>query len=452
MGDIGLIGGLFIALLPSVVFGLYYFVGHSQQIYFVAFIANYIVMGITRYIPSIPGGVIMDALLIFILVSLLMKSTFQEVHWERAKNGLTFSALIWLLYCMMELLNTEVANRAAWISSIRGMCIYFLVIVMLVPVIFNRYKDLKKIVFIWSILILLAVLKSYIQKTNGFDPAEWRWLMERGGSTHLLNTGIRYFSFFTDAANYGTSMGMSLVVFSIMTFFVKGKGLKIYYLLVALASLYGMSISGTRTALGVPFVGFAVYILISKNLKAVVVILTSVILVFCFLKFTYIGQGNAEIRRMRTAFNPKNDSMNVRKENQKLIKDYMVGKPFGIGLGLSGTKAQEFTPDAYIAQIPTDSWFVVLWVETGIVGFILYMILMIYCIVYGMYIVLFKIKDDELRVYLASFIAGISGMLAASYANEIVNQFPNGIIMYTLLAFVFMGPSLDKQIANEQKN
>lgn len=52
-----------------------------------------------------------------------------------------------------------------------------------------------------------------------------------------------------------------------------------------------------------------------------------------------IGQGNAQIRRMRTAFRPSEDaSFNVRKENQKVLADHLKDKPFGEGLGLSGVE------------------------------------------------------------------------------------------------------------------
>jgi hypothetical protein len=48
---------------------------------------------------------------------------------------------------------------------------------------------------LWGILTLLAVAKGYMQKNHGFDSAELIWVLTRGANTHLLRTGIRYFSF-----------------------------------------------------------------------------------------------------------------------------------------------------------------------------------------------------------------------------------------------------------------
>ena len=101
-------------------------------------------------------------------------------------------------------------------------------------------------------ITLLAVAKGYMQKNQGFDSAELAWVMTRGYNTHILKTGIRYFSFFTDAANYGCGMGLSLVVFFLSSFYTKNKYLKIFYLIVAAGAGYGLLISGTRASMAVP--------------------------------------------------------------------------------------------------------------------------------------------------------------------------------------------------------
>lgn len=78
------------------------------------------------------------------------------------------------------------------------------------------------------------------------------------------------------------------------------------------------------------------------------------------------------IRRMRTTFRPTQDaSFNVRKENQKKLALYLKDKPFGEGLGLSGGNARRFS-SRLTANIPNDSTYVKIWVETGIVGLILF--------------------------------------------------------------------------------
>ena len=72
-------------------------------------------------------------------------------------------------------------------------------------------------------------------------------------------------------------------------------------------------------------------------------------------------------------------------------------------------------------------------------------------IVIGGYIILFKIKNKELRGLLAAMLAGTFGMMASAYGNEIYTQFPNGILIYTCQTLVFMGVYYDKELEDRKK-
>lgn len=63
----------------------------------------------------------------------------------------------------------------------------------------------------------------------------------------------------------------------------------------------------------------------------------------------------------------------------------------------------------------------------------------------GSYILLFKIRNPEIRGPLTGMLCGCAGILVASYANMVYFQFPNGILIYSCFTFVFLGPYLDKQ-------
>lgn len=443
------------AAVASIPFVLYLIMSAVKKPYWAlvgVFIANYFIMGMVRYVPSLPGGIVMDCLIMFNLFVLLIRSCYRKAGWERAHNGLTVAALIWMIYCLLELFNPQTISAEGWFIAFRGYAVYFFLIAVLTPIIFYRYRDLKRILYIWSALTLLAVLKSYIQRRFGFDTAELRWLFVDGGrSTHIIGSGVRYFSFFSDAANFGSSMGLSMVVFSIAAIYHKNFWLKLYLLLVAAAAFYGMMISGTRSALAVPFAGYVIYLVLSKNYKIMISGAVILIAAFVFLNYTSIGQGNALVRRARSAFNRDDRSFVVRLENQKLMAEYMKDKPFGAGLGHGGGKAKRFAPEAYLSQIPTDSWFVMIWVETGVVGLVLHIGILLYVIAYGMWQVMFRLKDKQLRGLTAALIAGVFGVMVASYANEVFGQFPNGIIIYMMQAFIFMAPSFDREIARSKE-
>ena len=449
---LGYVAGAAVGCIPLVLYAMLFAIKNPYWAYTGLFIANYFIMAIVRYFPSIPGGVIMDALITFNIFTLLIRACYKPVGWERAGNGLTVAAAIWLLYCIGELFNPQSISAQAWMASIRGTAIYFFIIAILTPIFFYRYKDLKRILVIWSVLTLLAVLKGYVQRQFGFDRGELDWLFMRGGSTtHIIYSGVRYFSFFSDAANFGSGMGLSMVVFSIAALYCKHGMTRLYFLAVAGAAFYGMMISGTRGALAVPFAGYALYVLMSRNYKIIALGAIMLIGAFVFLNYTTIGQGNAMIRRARSAFNFQDKSLQVRIENQKLLRAYMKDKPFGAGIGHGGGKAKQYAPNAYLSQIPTDSWFVMIWVETGIVGLLLHLGVLFYALGYGMRQVMFKLRDPQLRGFTAALTAGVFGIMVSSYGNEILGQFPTGIIIYMSQAFIFLAPRFDRELAEARE-
>ena len=61
--------------------------------------------------------------------------------------------------------------------------------------------------------------KRYWQKNHGFSSKDLYFLHVVGGArTHIIWSGIRYFSCFSDAANYGVHAAMSTVTFAIASF------------------------------------------------------------------------------------------------------------------------------------------------------------------------------------------------------------------------------------------
>ena len=313
----------------------------------------------------------------------------------------------------------------------------------------NRYKDIKRILILWGALTILAVLKAIYQKFIGFDSDEAYWLFqEKGYVTHIIYSGIRYFSFFTDAANFGCSMGLSMVVFSISAFYIKDKHLRIYFIIVALLAGYGMVISGTRAALALPFVGYTVFIILSKRKKIFIGGAALILSVFLFFSSTNIGDGNANIRRMRTAFDIEDPSLNVRLRNQQKMREFMSDNPFGIGIG----KAKKAEEGDHMYGIATDSSLIYIWVETGIVGLVMYLFIFLFVLIRGAYEVLFRIKNLELKGILSAFVAGLAGMLFTGYGNEVLQQFPTGPILYILMAFIMMGRYFDKETENQNTN
>ena len=292
-------------------------------------------------------------------------------------------------------------------------------------------------------------MKGYWQKNHGFNHQELYFLYTLGGyRTHIIWSGIRYFSFFSDAANYGVHSAMGLTVFAISALLVRPKWMKIYFAIVAIAAAYSVGISGTRSAMAIPLVGLTMFALISKNMKSITISLITLGTVFCFFYFTNIGDGNQYIRKMRSAFHPTEDaSYLVRVENRRRMKELMIDRPFGYGVGLS--KGARFNPKE-LMPYPPDSWLISVWVETGIVGLILYLAVHGVLFAWCAWILLFKIKSKRLRGLLAAWLCMNAGFFAAAYANDVM-QYPNSIVVYTGFALCFAGPYIDKVMLKEEE-
>ena len=423
-------------------------VSQKQYYFYAFFIINYIISGVNRYI-SMKVGMIMLALTLGILILLLLKNIFYPYEWRRSLNVLVLLWSIWFLYCLFELFN-PLAIPDTWFIAINGYALFPLVSAILIPVLFTRFKDFRWLLIIWAFLSILAALKGYWQKSHGFDSAELRWLFaEDGARTHIIFSGIRYFSFFTDASNFGTTMGLSMTVFGISGFFIKTRWIKFLFWGTAILSTYGLMISGTRSAVAVPLAGLCVYTLLCKNIKNLFIAGGSLIIILLFLTQTNIGNSNSLIRRVRSTFDKEDASFKVREINKEKMKPLMKDKPFGIGLGLSGGRSRRFNINEQLAELPPDSLLTMYWIETGIVGLSLYLTLLIIILMRASYISMFIIKNEQLKNIIFSIIAAIVGAFVAAYAND-VTTFPNGILISILLVFPFIAPYYDKELERNE--
>lgn len=439
--------GLMFAFIPIVLIVFFFALDNPYWGLLILFAENYFLMGLTRYVYVSGIGVLTDALILFILFSALIRTIHnKDVDWKRALNGGSLLLSVWLLFCVFEIANST-AITGAWISSFRSLTFYPLAVVILTSIIFKNYKSLKTILLLYAVFTLFAVAKLQMQKSIGFDNYEWRWLMEgENSSTHLLSSGTRYFSFFTDAGNFGSNMGFAMVVFTIAALYVKDKWTRIFYAATGFLGMYAMFVSGTRGAIAVPFAGFFLFTILSKKIKVFVASILFLGIIFSFFMFTNIGQGNQYIRRMRSAFDPNEPSLMVRLENQKRLAQYIKTRPFGEGIGLSGVAAKRFDPNRLTTNIPNDSWYVKVWVETGLVGLLLFISIQMYFIIYGGYLVFYKIKNKELKGIVTAMICGIFGVMVSSYGNAFYGQYPTCILVSMMQAFIIISPHYDKEI------
>lgn len=444
MSSTGLIGSLGIVALPFIFAFAYIVIQKPVVGLYSSIILGFILLGLGRYVGDIPIGLAMDGMLIITYVAVFFNRFRERVNWAPARKDITLLAAVWFTYTLFELVNPEAQSFSAWFSG-RGLGLYLMLLVPLTLLLVDSKRKLDTIFLIWGVFSLLASLKGIMQIKFGVDPWERAWLDAGNAKTHILFGQLRAFSFLSDAGQFGANQGFSGLVALIISLAQKKWHHKLFYILVAGLAFYGLVLSGTRGALSVPLAGFALFILLRKNKLMMIsgfIILASV---FVFFKYTTIGQGNAEIRRMRTAFDPNDASLQVRLENQKKLKTYLATRPFGGGIGHAGVKAQRYLPYAYLSSIPTDSGYVLIWAETGIVGLILYLGIFFYVLIKSSYRIMFRIKDPGLKLKFAALASGMFGIIVSNYGNAVLSQMPTSILIYISMALLMNMDAFEKK-------
>ncbi|NNM17459.1 MAG: O-antigen ligase domain-containing protein, partial [Croceitalea sp.] len=424
----GLVAGIGMIVLPIAVVYLGALFIKPKIGLITIFVLNFLILGLGRYVPM-TWGLLIDGLLFLIYLALFFKAFKIKIPWSRANSQLTLLVTIWFGYALFQAVNPEAVSFAAWFYAMRGLALYQWMIVPLLFIIYNDPKDLKLFLIIWGVMSLLGTLKGFQQVAFGVDPFEQRWLDNGGSLTHVLFGKLRVFSFYSDAGQFGASQGHAGVVFGVLAIFAKSKKFRIFCIVVALAGLYGMLISGTRGAIAVPAAGGIMFLILRKNIPILVAGAMLGIGVFVFFKYTTILNNNAQIRRMRTAFDPNDASLQVRLANQRKLSTYLASRPFGGGIGSTGNWGQRFTPNTFLANTATDSWFVAIWADTGIVGLYLHLFILFFVLITGAYNVMFKVRDDWLKGMIAALVCGMFGIMGASYGNGVFGQFPTCILM-----------------------
>jgi hypothetical protein len=416
----------------------------NPRIGFISFIIYcFCITLFSRYIIDIPFLYGIEALLLLSWLGAFFHKS--QYNWAYLKNELCFFGLLWFFITVMELANPEAGSFLGWISDARYPLLWLLC-VPLCMVVFNKKKDLDLFLVIILALSLLAALYGIKQLRFGLSSADLQFIQEGGYRTHLLFGQLRVFSFYQDAAQFGMSMAQLSVVALVLALGPFKWWKRLLFVTAGLIFGYAMFISGTRGAIFTLFAGMFVALIISKNVKVFIVGCTIVLGGFVFLKYTNHLNGNAEIRRMRSALNPKNASFNVRLANQARLKEYLHTRPFGAGLGALGYAGKTYNKGTYVATIPPDSYWVKVWAMYGIVGLIIWFGIMMY--IFGKCAgIVWDTKDPGLRFKLGALTAGAAGIFFSSYGNEVMNNMPSAMILYVSWAFVFLGPKLAREVS-----
>jgi hypothetical protein len=437
-----------VCLSPLLVVAIYCAFRWKMLTFWLLIFINYFIQmkDISQHLPlpmSLP-----NEMLQIVLLAIAIIDARETPHFEKAANLMLFALCIWCGFCTLEVLNDTCnlgINVGSWYQGARLMAFQILYIFLVFSIYISTPEILQKYLIVWGAMALFSVFWVWKQQTYGFTTEEQIWLETRGRTTHILNAGtlIRYFSTFGDAANYGCNAAATAAAFIIFAITTKIKKLRIFFIIVSVLVIWGMFQSGTRTAIFCLAAGLMVYMVLSKSVK-IAVPFTIVFVFFAFiLIFTNIGNGNQQIRRMRSAFNKDDASMNVRDMNKEVMKKHIQDAPWGIGLGMGMDNVPANNKYRRLATIPPDSEYVFIWLRTGPIGITLFIITMLIMLGGACCVVLFKLKSKSLIGIGGGLCCAFVAIQLGGYANQVLMQFPNCLIFYGGLSIVYVLPYLE---------
>ena len=395
---------------------------------------------------SIPTS-LPNEMLQILLLGIAVIDARQTPHFERCGNVMLLAIIIWCSFCTLEVLNNTCGlgiNIGAWYTGARIMAFQLIYIFLVFSIYISSPEILRKYLILWACLALFSALWTMKQQYIGLTQTEATFL--QNSKTHVIQGGtlIRYFSTFSDASNYGCNAAASAIAFFIFGITTKFKKDRWFFLIVGVLVIKSMFASGTRTAIFCLFAGGMVYIVLSKSFKIAIPATIVGIFAFFILAFTNIGQGNQQIRRMRSAFNRGDASANVRDINQETMRKYMKDAPWGIGLGM-GDQLVVPTNNKYwlMSKIPPDSDYIFIWLRSGRIGITIFIISILMMFGGACYVVMFRLKNPSLVGIGGGFCSAFVAIQLGGYGNQVLMQFPNCLLFYGGLTIVYILPYIE---------
>lgn len=386
-------------------------------------------IGASRFLEGdIQVGLGLDGVLVLTFAATLLNA--KRMNWKRLNNPAFYLVVLWLIYTILEYFNPASPYPPAWFYHARSYSLswFFLGLTVLVNPITRQ--DVWLLIKTWIAWSVLAALWGFKQQYIGLEQAELNWLAAGAARTHILWGQLRSFSFYSDAGQFGAEMAGVTLVCIILLMAENRWFYWLLYLGLALVIFWGFAVSGTRSALFVLVGGFGSFLILQRKAKTIIYSAVVGIPLICILYFTHLGDGVYQIYRIRTALHPSEDaSFLVRLENQKRLKAYLADLPFGAGIGSSSGAGTRFTPWHWAAQIPPDSWYVQLWIETGVVGVSLYLFVLAGIILTGVWR-LWQLKDPWVTTMMLVLLAEFIGICVVSYSNPIIGQYPTSAMIY----------------------
>lgn len=395
---------------------------------------------------GIPISLFNEALELLLIALAIIR--VEEARFEKLLNLMGLALAVWSTFCFLEVLNDTCGlglNFGLWYTGARLISFQLVYAFVVFSLYITTPKVLMRYLTVWACLSLFAALWVWKQKYFGMTAAELAFINGPGRVTHIIAGGtvVRLFSVFSDAANYGIYTACASVAFLSIGITSKIWSHRILFGAIGLTCMLAMGPTGTRSATVCFLAGVGAYVVLSKSFKIAVPAAIILGTLYFVLAFTKIGNGNAEIRRMRSAFDKEDASMGARYSNQAVMKKYLADAPWGIGVGTNYGDVPPNNKFHRLSTMPPDSEYVYIWVHTGIIGITTFVIVNGIILLGACIIIFLRIKSKSLQGIASGLTAAFMAYQLGGYANQVLMQFPNCLIFYGAMAIVYVLPSLE---------
>ena len=403
--------------------------------------AYYLIIFIA-FFSAYPGRLLNKEIPITTFVELLILFLFIGTYWNAKKDenqkgnllgySVTIVLIISVLYFILELFNPNMDTKLGWFFSSKRFAVQILFFVISYRLI-NTPAKVKYFLMFWIVMSFITALYGCYQQwfglfsfeLNSIDPHEFGLLFQGGE--------IRKFSFLEGVVTFGNQCGSIALITLIFALNEKSKKLRYKYIIATIILYLGMSYSGTRTTTIMIPAGVALYILITLRNRATIMTLFITFLSLLFIMYAPID--NPTLNRMRSTFDTKDESLNVRNLNRKFIQPYIYANPFGGGVAACGVEGMRFNPRHPLAGFPPDSGLLKLALDMGWIGLITTMLPYLMFLYQGIYYY-FKIENLEYKKYVVAIICSVFSVIVTLYSQVSIGQMPGMFFIFGIMSIL----------------
>lgn len=426
---------------------LYYCLVHPYIGFYIVTTISYFTAYPERILKTslpISTGIEILMVLLFIGSHLFIRKKIDQSNFY--KSAITFAFLLYLLFTCIEFFNPNMYSIAGWFFFLRRF-IMFMFIYIVAYRLFDTTDKLKSFFKFWLFLAFITAAYACFQQWFGLLPFEMDYLRSNPHEYRLYFQGgtIRKFSFVSDPTTLGILEGSSSVFLLILLINEKKAKKRALFFLVFFVLVLGMTFSGTRTTNIMLPSALCLYALITITNKTTLITVFVFFLAAAFILFGPIQ--NATINRIRSTFDKKEESGEVRDINRKYIQPYIYSHPIGGGISTSGVLGEKYNPGHPLAGFPPDSGLLLAAIELGWIGYALtilvYILILYQCIHYY-----FQTNNEKNKVFIAAITGSIFSIIITQYSQVTIGQLPTALFFYAALAMTTRLKELG-QIAEE---